>query len=250
VSRLYNAGVTRSWTRHIHRCHYTKGGQYVINGKWRTKVNVLRLVVGYPNATIIRKTWKPEPEIETKVSRQTRQNLWADRYRSGFAQPTSCWSGFWTGLVPNWTMLVVQTWTAGKLPGPIGNTSYDSSNNINHIPQISQWELCWFDNKSRVRILLNIIKSDPLSLKAAICSKLPVADYLVRNKFSPRLMPDINRVMCKCSLVATLTFPEGISISEIIDTLSSSFWTFHLGMSASSHYTWVQLSRCSCSSKG
>jgi len=31
--------------------------------------------------------------------------------------------GFWTGLESNQTVCLVQTWTAGRLPGPVANTN-------------------------------------------------------------------------------------------------------------------------------
>jgi len=55
----------------------------------------------------------------------------------------------------------------------------------------------------------------------------------VSNKLSPSLMPRINGVMSKCSMIATLTFPEGINISEVIDALTSYFSKFEADTSAS-----------------
>jgi len=80
------------------------------------------LTVGYLNANVNRKTWKREPEIRTDGSRQTQQNPQIDRYGYGFCLAKSSWSGFWIDLERNWTGFLVQTWTAGGLPGPIGNT--------------------------------------------------------------------------------------------------------------------------------
>jgi len=85
------------------------------------------MTVGYLNATINRKTWKLDPEIGTDGSSQTRQNPRVDRYGYGFGPPRSCRSGFWMGLEPNWTVFLVKTRTAGRLPGPIANTSSDGA---------------------------------------------------------------------------------------------------------------------------
>jgi hypothetical protein len=48
----------------------------------------------------------------------------------------------------------------------------------------------------------------------------------VSDKLSPGLIPRINGVMSKRNTIATLTFPEGINISEFIDALTSYFSTF------------------------
>jgi len=54
----------------------------------------------------------------------------------------------------------------------------------------------------------------------------------VSDKLSPGLIPRINGVMSKRNTIATLTFPEGITISEFIDALTSYFSTFQADMSA------------------
>jgi len=87
--------------------------------------------------------------------------------------------------------------------------------------------------KSRVRMLLHSVKSDPSSPKADICRKFPVGDSLPCDKLSPRLIPRINGYMSKCSLIATMTFPEGISISEFIDALSTDSSTLEVDTSTS-----------------
>jgi len=46
---------------------------------------------------------------------------------------------------------------------------YHSFNKVTYIPQMLRWEMRLFHIKSRVSILLHIIKSDPLSSKADIC---------------------------------------------------------------------------------
>ena len=90
-----------------------KGGQYIRNGQRYTIVKILRLAKGYLNATINSNTWKLEPEVGTNRSGQTWWNPHDTRYRSGFGPPRCSGSGFWTGFELNWTILAVQTQTAG-----------------------------------------------------------------------------------------------------------------------------------------
>jgi hypothetical protein len=104
-----------------------KGGQYIRKGQQSTNVNILRLAIGYLNATINRIIRIPEPEIGTDGSSQTRQNPRVDGYGSGFGPPRCSGSGFWTGLEPNQIVLAVRTRTAGWLPGPVANTTWASS---------------------------------------------------------------------------------------------------------------------------
>ena len=66
-----------------------------------------------------------EPEIGTDGSSQTRQNPRIDGYGVGFGPPTVSRCGFSTGLEPNSPVVVVQTRTAGGLPGPVANTTSD-----------------------------------------------------------------------------------------------------------------------------
>jgi len=108
-----------------------------------------------------------------------------------------------------------------------------SSNMVNYIPQMLRWETCLLHIKSRVSILLHIVKSDPLLLKADICRKLLLRNSQASDKLSSGLIPRISEVMSKCTTIATLTFPEGISISEFNDTLTSYFSTFQADTSAS-----------------
>jgi len=93
--------------------------------------------------------------------------------------------------------------------------------------------MCLYDIKSTIRILLDIVESDPIPPRAAICRKLLVRDSLASNKLSPGLILCINGVMRKCNTIATLTFPEVISISGCIDALTSYFLTFQADTSAS-----------------
>jgi len=111
--------------------------------------------------------------------------------------------------------------------------AYHSSNKVNHIPQMLQWETRLFHIKLRVIILQHIVKSDHLSPKADICRKLLVGDSLASIELSPGLIPCINGVKSKCHTIATLTFPEDISISKFIDALTSYFSKFQANTSAS-----------------
>jgi len=46
-------------------------------------------------------------------------------------------SGFWPGLGPNRTEPPVKTQTAGGVPGPVANTSWNAFNhNLNYLPQV------------------------------------------------------------------------------------------------------------------
>jgi len=98
-----------------------KGGQYIRKGQQYTNLNILRLAIGYLNATINRKTWKPEQAIGTDGSSQSQQNPWVDGYGSGVGPPIWSWSGLWVDSELNWTVSPVWTQTAGGFPGPIAN---------------------------------------------------------------------------------------------------------------------------------
>jgi len=71
-----------------------------------------------------------EPEIGTDGSSQTRRNPLVDGYGSGFGPPRVCRSGFWTVLEPNRPVSAVQIRTAGGLPGPVANTTHETSKMI------------------------------------------------------------------------------------------------------------------------
>jgi len=88
---------------------------------------MLQLTIGYLNATITGKTQKAEPDIGTVGSSKTLENPPDYGYRYGFILPRGSGSGYWTGLGPNRTVIVAQTLTAGRSPGPIANTSFYSS---------------------------------------------------------------------------------------------------------------------------
>jgi len=113
------------------------------------------------------------------------------------------------------------------------NDGYHSSNKIYNVQQMLSCLMLLFDIKSRISILLHIVKSDPLSLNAHICGTLLVGDSMASNIFSTSLIPCINGVMSKCSMIATLTFSEGITISEFIDALTFYFSRFQADTRAS-----------------
>jgi len=99
-----------------------KGSRFIRKGQSPTKVDILRLAVGYLHATINRKTQNTEPEIGTDGSSQTWQNSRVDGYRSGFGPPRRCGLGFWMVQKPNQSVFPVRSRTAGGLPGPVPNT--------------------------------------------------------------------------------------------------------------------------------
>jgi len=98
---------------------------------------------------------------------------------------------------------------------------YHSFNMGHYIWQIIQLEMPLFHLKLWVSILLHIVKWDPISWKADICRKHLVEDSPASDKLSPRLIPRITGVMSESSAIATLSFPEGIGISVLIDPLTS-----------------------------
>jgi len=100
-----------------------EGSLYNSNSQWYPEVNILQLTVGYLNATINRKTRNAEPDIGTDGSSQTRQNPQVDWYGSRLGLPRLSGSGFWMVLELNRPVFAGQTWTAGRSPGPVANTS-------------------------------------------------------------------------------------------------------------------------------
>jgi len=115
-----------------------KGGQYIQKEHCRTIVNISRLTVGYLNATINRTTRNAKPEIGPNAYSQTRQDWWVDGYGATFGLPRSSGLGFWTVLELNWTIFPVQTWIAGRLPGPAANTRQLCGGSIT-TPSILNW---------------------------------------------------------------------------------------------------------------
>jgi len=123
--------LTLSWLlfsawgqEHISLVFGYKGGQYIQERQWHTKVNTVQLAVGYLNATINRKTWIPQPEIGTDGSSQTLRQQQVLGYGSWFGPQRCSGAGLKTGLEPNRTVFVVLTSTACGLPGPVANTCH------------------------------------------------------------------------------------------------------------------------------
>jgi len=71
-------------------------------------------------------THNAQPEIENDGSSWTRRDLRVAGYKSGFGLPIVSGSGCWTGLELNRPVCMVKTQTAGRLPGPVANTSYQA----------------------------------------------------------------------------------------------------------------------------
>jgi len=101
-------------------------GQYIQNEQWRSIVNILRLTVGYLNATINRTTRNEKLEIGPDRSSQTQRNPRVNMYGARLRPPRSSGPGFWTVLEPNRTVFLVQTQTAGGLPRPVANSSIEN----------------------------------------------------------------------------------------------------------------------------
>jgi hypothetical protein len=123
---------------------------------------------------------------------------------------------------------------------------YHSFNKVKYIPQMLRWKTHLFHIKSKDSILQHTFKSYPLSPKADIWGKLLVGDSLASDKLSCCLISRITGVRNKLNTIATLTFPEGISISRCIDALISFVSTFQVDMSSSvdlgttgSHALWI-----------
>jgi len=72
-------------------------------------------------------TRNTEPEIRITRYRQCRQNPQIDGYGSGFGSPRNSGLGSSTGLEPDQAIFAVTTRTAGGLPEPIADTTYDDA---------------------------------------------------------------------------------------------------------------------------
>jgi len=53
-----------------------------------------------------------------------------DRYEAGFGPPRSSGLGFWRVPEPNRNIFLVQTQTAGGLPGPVAHTKLDQISDV------------------------------------------------------------------------------------------------------------------------
>jgi len=102
-----------------------QGSQYIENKQWCTNVRILQLAVAYLNVMINSETRNAEQEIEAYGSSETGQNPWVDGYRSGCGPQRGRGLGSFANMEPNWPVFAVQTWTAGRLPGPVANSRWD-----------------------------------------------------------------------------------------------------------------------------
>jgi len=100
-----------------------EGGQFIQKEHRRAIINILRVTVRYLNVTINRTTWNAKLEIGLDRSSQSRRNPQVDGYGARFGPPRSGESGLWMGLDLNRTVILVETQTAGGLPGPVANTT-------------------------------------------------------------------------------------------------------------------------------
>jgi len=99
-----------------------KGGLFIQKEHRCTIINIVWLTVRYLNATINRTNRNAKPGIGPHESSQTQWNPQFDVYRGGFGPPRGSGLGFWTVLEPHWTVFLVQTVTAGGLPGSVAYT--------------------------------------------------------------------------------------------------------------------------------
>jgi len=139
-----------------------KGGRWIRRGQWGTKVDILRLAVGYQNATINRKPRNTEPEIGTYMSSQTRKSLLVGWYGTKFSPPRCSRSGCWTVLQLNWTVFEVQTQTAGVSPGPIAHTriSQPQSRYTFKVPVVHLLSGMYHSNNGETTVLFRTMASD------------------------------------------------------------------------------------------
>ena len=114
------------WGRvRISDCFAYYGRQYVQKTRRCTNVHILRWTVAYLNATVNIDTRNSELEIGPAGSCLTYQNHQVDRSGSRFGRPCCSGSGFWIGHTLNWSVIMGQTRTTGRLPGAIVITSAD-----------------------------------------------------------------------------------------------------------------------------
>jgi hypothetical protein len=69
-------------------------------------------------------TRNTDQAIRTDGSSQTRRNPRVDGYGCMFGPPLVSGSGGWPGFEPNRTVFTIETWTAGRLPRPVANTTH------------------------------------------------------------------------------------------------------------------------------
>jgi len=113
------------WGRELSSTYFdNKGGQLIQKELRRAIVTILWWNERYLNATINRTTWNAKQEIWHDRNSQTWRNPQVDGYGAGYRPPRSSASGHWTVLEMNWTVVLVQIQTTGRLPWPLANTTY------------------------------------------------------------------------------------------------------------------------------
>ena len=96
-------------------------------------------------------TRNPEPEIWIDESSQTWLNPQVDGYGLAFGLPIVSRSGFWTRLEPNRPVFAVQTRTTGGWPGPVANSTQESSSQpFQHLPNGLGHHWFWFVSCSEI----------------------------------------------------------------------------------------------------
>jgi hypothetical protein len=116
-----------------------KGSQCIQQKQWHPIVDMLWLPIEYPNVTINRRTRKGEQVIRPDMSTPTRWNMWVGGYGSVFGTQPSSDSGFWMGLKPNQTVIVICILTAGRVPWPVAHTSFSEFECGGHAITVLAW---------------------------------------------------------------------------------------------------------------
>ena len=111
--------------------------------------------------------------------------------------------------------------------------SYHASNKVDYILQMLRWETHFFQIKLRVSILLYMIKVALLLTKEETYRKLLIGDSHSYDEPISSLNPCINGVIRKCNAIASLVFPNEITISQFIQSLTSYFVAFPIDLDAS-----------------
>jgi len=115
------------WGReHISFLFVSNASNYIKKRQWCTKLNILRLTVGYLNAPIHRKTPKAERKIYTDQSSRTLQNFQVSGDRSVNHPLRGCGLGSRMGLGLIRNVFVIRSQIAGCSAGPVGYTITDT----------------------------------------------------------------------------------------------------------------------------
>jgi len=104
-------------------CFDYKSGLFIRKEQRHTIVDISRLPAGFLNATTNTTTQNTDLEIAPHWYSQTRPNPWVDGYGARFGPPRSSELGCWMVLDRNRTIFLVQTRTAGRLPGSVPDTT-------------------------------------------------------------------------------------------------------------------------------